>query len=63
MLQANPILTDISDAMTAEGRALDAADGYGAAQAAARKEAANAALAACSQKYDELMGRLREEGW
>ena len=61
--QANPILTEISDSMTAEGRALDAGDAGAAERWARRKEAANRALAECSHKYNGLMGELREAGW
>jgi hypothetical protein len=63
LVEANPILTEISDCMTAEGKALDAADATAAADWAARKEAANRKLADCSRKYNDLMGELREAGW
>ena len=63
LFEANPVLTEISDCMTAEGRALDAGDADAAAGWARRKEAANVALAECSQKYNSLMGELREAGW
>jgi hypothetical protein len=57
------ILTEISDCMTGEGKALDADDAAAAQGWAQRKEAANLALAACSQKYNGLMKELRAAGW
>ena len=63
LVEANPILTEISDCMTGEGKAIDAADAPAAEQWASRKEAANRALAECSQKYNAKMGTLREAGW
>ena len=63
LVEANPILTEISDCMTAEGRAIDAGDGAAAAEWARRKEAANQALGECSQKYNALMAQLRSAGW
>ena len=63
LVDATPILTEISDCMTAAGKALDAADATAAADWAARKEAANRKLADCSRKYNDLMGELREAGW
>uniref|UniRef100_A0A7S3WK82 4-hydroxyphenylpyruvate dioxygenase n=2 Tax=Emiliania huxleyi TaxID=2903 RepID=A0A7S3WK82_EMIHU len=63
LVEANPVLTEISDCMTAEGRALDAGDADAAAEWGRRKDRANLALAECSQKYNRLMGELREEGW
>ena len=63
LVEANPILTEISDCMTGEGRAIDAGDAHAAREWARRKEAANAALAGCSRKYNERMGELREVGW
>ena len=63
LVEANPVLTEISDCMTAEGRALDAGDADAAAEWGRRKDRANRALAECAQKYNRLMGELREEGW
>lgn len=63
LVESNPILTEISDCMTAEGRAIDAGDGAAAAEWARRKEAANQALGECSQKYNALMAQLRSAGW
>jgi len=63
LVEANPILTEISDCMTGEGRALNAGDADAAEKWARRKEAANLALAKCSQKYNALMAELREAGW
>ena len=63
LVEANPVLTDISDCMTAEGRALDAGDADAADEWRQRKEAANVALTECSQKYNGLMATLREAGW
>ena len=63
LVEANPVLTDISDCMTAEGKALDAGDAEAAAEWRERKEAANTALTLCSQKYNGLMAELREKGW
>ena len=62
LVEANPILTEISDCMTGEGKALDAGDVAAAVEWGRRKEAANTALAACSHKYNELMRELREAG-
>ena len=63
LVEANPILTEISDCMTGEGKALDAGDEGAAREWGRRKEVANLALANCSQKYNELMAKLREAGW
>jgi len=63
LVEANPILTEISDCMTAEGAALSQGDAEGAASWAARKEAANGKLQSCSQKYNSAMKALRETGW
>ena len=49
--------------MTGEGKALDAGDLDASTEWARRKEAANLALAECSQKYNEQMRELREAGW
>ena len=42
LVESNPILTDISDCMTAEGKALAAGDTAGAATWGAKKADANA---------------------
>jgi len=63
LVEANPILTEISDCMTSEGKALDAGDADAAKNWARRKEAANLALAECSQTYNARMAKLREAGW
>jgi len=63
LVEANPILTEISDAMTAEGKATAAADAAAAAAHAAKKEAANGRLQECSAKYNAAMKALREAGW
>jgi len=64
LVEANPILSEISACMTGEGRALVPGNGEkDLAQAAdftARKTAANAALQACSQKYNAAMKAHRE---
>ncbi|CAB9503861.1 expressed unknown protein [Seminavis robusta] len=74
--EANPILTAISDAMTDEGRILEAVEKAVASQApddeiaalqarmeeaGKRKQAGNDALMVCSARYNELMKSLREE--
>jgi len=61
LVESNPILTLISDCMTAEGKALDACDDVGAQKWSARKAEANEALQSCSQKYNTLMKTLREK--
>jgi len=63
LVEANPILTEISDCMTGEGKALDAGHADAAKEWGRRKVAANLALAKCSQKYNTLMAELREAGW
>ena len=63
LVESNPILTEVSDCMTGEGRALDAADAAAASEWGRRKEAANRKLQECSQKYNGAMKALREEGW
>jgi len=60
LVESNPILTAISDCMTAEGKAVEAGDSSGAAEWARRKEEANLALQECSQKYNALMKDMRE---
>jgi len=68
--EANPILTDISDAMTAEGKwveALEAGSGDTGEvtkkieEFKAMKEAGNQRLMVCSTKYKNIMKALREE--
>ena len=63
LVEANPILTDISDCMTGEGRARDEGDEAAAAEWGRRKGAANQKLAECAEKYNTLMAELREAGW
>ena len=74
--EANPILTDISDAMTGEGRYMAASENAVAAkssddviaslqaqfnEASKRKQAGNDALMECSARYNAFMKSLREE--
>ena len=74
--EANPILTAISDAMTDEGRYLEAIENAVASKASAesiaelqskleqaskKKQAGNEALMECSARYNALMKSLREE--
>lgn len=59
--ESNPILTAISDAMTAEGAALESGDSERAQYWAAEKTKGQDALQAVSSKYKELMRKLREE--
>jgi len=63
LVEANPILTEISDCMTGEGKCLDKGDTAGAEDWSRRKELANRALQECSQKYNGLMKKMREAGW
>ena len=63
LVESNPILTEISDCMTAEGSCLDKRDVAGAKKWTLRKEAANDALQKCSEKYNALMKGMREAGW
>ena len=73
--EGNPILTAISDAMTDEGRFLEAIENAmanGAAdneiaalqakfdEASKRKQAGNEALMECSARYNAMMKSLRE---
>lgn len=73
--EANPILTTISDAMTDEGRYLEAIEKAVAMQASddeisalqakfdeasKKKQAGNQALMECSARYNALMKSLRE---
>ena len=60
LVEANPILNDISDCMTAEGKCLAAKDLAGLAEHTAAKEAANGRLQACAAKYNALMKEHRE---
>jgi hypothetical protein len=71
MNEANPILTEISEAMTEEGECLDKLaklENESDVQvwklrmedAAVRKNAGNVRLMECSSRYNELMKRLRE---
>ena len=62
LVESNPILTDISDCMTAEGKALAAGDTAGAAAWCAKKADANERLQKCSAKFKGLMKALREKG-
>jgi len=59
--ESNPILTAISDAMTAEGLALERGDKEEAARCAAEKAKGSEKLQEVSTKYKELMKKLREE--
>eukprot|EP00419_Tripos_fusus_P034046 CAMPEP_0172778254 /NCGR_PEP_ID=MMETSP1074-20121228/201815_1 /TAXON_ID=2916 /ORGANISM="Ceratium fusus, Strain PA161109" /LENGTH=702 /DNA_ID=CAMNT_0013615185 /DNA_START=63 /DNA_END=2172 /DNA_ORIENTATION=- len=59
--ESNPILTTISDAMTAEGAARDSGDTTAAQHWANEKAKGNEALQEVSSKYKELMRKLREE--
>lgn len=59
--ESNPILTGISDAMTAEGLALEAGDTEGAAKWTAAKSEGNQKLMEVSAKYNAIMKKLREE--
>jgi hypothetical protein len=63
LVEANPILGEISACMTGEGRALELGGGGDLDRAAsftARKAAANAALQACAHKYNAAMKAHRE---
>jgi len=59
--ESNPVLTAISDAMTAEGDALDAGDQKTAAKYAEEKAKGQERLQEISSKYKQLMRQLREE--
>lgn len=74
--EANPILNDISEAMTDEGRILEAIEKAVASQssedeiaslqaqfneASKRKQAGNDALMECSARYNAFMKSLREK--
>jgi len=58
--ESNPILTAISDAMTAEGNALERGDTEAAKHWAEEKAKGNAALQSVSSKYKQIMRQLRE---
>lgn len=58
--ESNPILTGISDAMTAEGNALETGDTQEAQKWAAEKAKGNEALQECSSKYKAIMREIRE---
>jgi hypothetical protein len=57
--ESNPILTRISDGMTAEADALAAGDASAAKEAHAQKEQGQKDLQACSDKYKKLMKEIR----
>jgi len=58
--ESNPILTGISDAMTAEGAALDRGDDEDAKKWADEKAKGNKLLQEVSAKYKNIMKELRE---
>merc|ERR1712038_1526618 len=58
--ESNPILTVISDCMTAEGEAEERGDTAELERLRAEKEVANQNLQECSLKYKNLMKTLRE---
>mmetsp|Transcript_102446 Transcript_102446/g.293297 ORF Transcript_102446/g.293297 Transcript_102446/m.293297 type:complete len:99 (-) Transcript_102446:410-706(-) len=60
LVEANPILTAISDAMTGEGDANIANDAALAASWAAKKEEANGQLQTLSEKYNAMMKAHRQ---
>eukprot|EP00616_Rhizochromulina_sp_CCMP1243_P008937 CAMPEP_0118962078 /NCGR_PEP_ID=MMETSP1173-20130426/542_1 /TAXON_ID=1034831 /ORGANISM="Rhizochromulina marina cf, Strain CCMP1243" /LENGTH=689 /DNA_ID=CAMNT_0006910297 /DNA_START=23 /DNA_END=2092 /DNA_ORIENTATION=+ len=60
LVEANPILTEISDCMTGEGDAIAEGKQDLALEWTKRKEAANQKLQDCSSKYNGLMKDLRE---
>merc|ERR1711972_1074420 len=59
--ESNPILTMISDVMTAEGLALERGDVEEAKRLAEEKVKGQEALQALSARYKEVMRTLREE--
>lgn len=59
--ESNPVLTGISDAMTAEGEALERGDLEAARGHGAEKAKGSEALQAISSKYKDVMRKLREE--
>merc|ERR1712032_1403239 len=58
--ESNPVLTSISDAMTAEGAALEKGDHEGAKRWAAEKAKGNEELQRISSKYNGIMRAIRE---
>jgi len=60
MDEANPVLTQISDAMTKEGEALDVGDNALAATWCAKKEAGNVRLQEISDIYKAKMVEIRQ---
>jgi hypothetical protein len=60
LVEANPILNEISDSMTAEGKAVACNDAAALALHTAAKEAANGKLQTCAAKYNALMKAHRE---
>jgi len=59
--ESNPILTDISDAMTAAGLAEEAGDMESNAKWNEKKVEGNTKLQDVSSKYNEIMKKLRQE--
>jgi len=59
--ESNPVLTAISDAMTAEGEALERGDAEAAKRWSLEKTKGQEDLQTVSTKYKALMRRLREE--
>jgi len=59
--ESNPILTTISDAMTAEGAARQSGDAKAEQRWASEKVKGNEALQEVSSKYKEILKKLREE--
>merc|ERR1712217_567446 len=59
--ESNPILTQISDAMTAEGDALARGDASEAARLEGEKDSGQKALQRISMKYKAFMAELRAE--
>ena len=58
--ESNPVLTQISDAMTAEGDAMDAGDHELAKKYSAIKDAGQLELQEISLRYNEMMKGLRK---
>merc|ERR1712066_48022 len=58
--ESNPVLTAISDAMTAEGEALERGDSTQAAHWSAEKAKGQESLQTISTKYKTIMKGLRE---
>lgn len=61
LAETNPILNEISDCMTAEGKAIEAGDEVATAHWSGLKEGANKRLQVCSSKYNALMKKMRED--